>query len=282
YRKQRFDFKSASHHLYVPISEHRIPLKKSPEIGWLSRLYSDQPEFFLPFTIVQGLNSSWQWYTKGIKYPVLPHRLHPWYGTYFPTRFDHLFLFEKWLKRNANSKESVIDMGAGSGVLTFMMIRHGYEHLSAVDIHPNALNSIHEDAERIDCSQRISLVHSDLFDQVKQKADLIVCNPPWLAAEHPPEGMDQAIFYEEEFFNRFFAQSLSVLNPGGKLLVFFSNIGLQADYQSIHPVTRELEEHNRFKKVNRYIKKVSSPSKKTRRRHNRDNEFVELWELEKV
>ncbi|WP_205727987.1 hypothetical protein [Flammeovirga pectinis] len=55
---------------------------------------------------VQGLNSAWQWNKKGIVLPVLRNKVHPYYGVYFPTRFDHLILFDNWLKRYEGPKKA--------------------------------------------------------------------------------------------------------------------------------------------------------------------------------
>ena len=92
-RAFRAAFQDASQRLLAPIEDNRLNLRKAPEIGWLKELYPDTARFVLPFPQVQGLNSSWQWFQKGVKMPVLRRRLHPFYGTYFPSRFEHLRLF---------------------------------------------------------------------------------------------------------------------------------------------------------------------------------------------
>ena len=66
-------------------------------LQWLQS--NNHSEFYVPFPEVQGMNSSWQWYQKGLEVKTLDLTLHPYYGTYFPTRFDHLKLFDKWLKK---------------------------------------------------------------------------------------------------------------------------------------------------------------------------------------
>ncbi|MEP1488725.1 MAG: hypothetical protein ABJK28_09885 [Algibacter sp.] len=103
-----------------------MTVKKSPFIGWLEKLYPEITDFLLPFPHVQGLNSAWQWYQNGISIPVLRNKIHPYYGTYFPTRFDHLILFDNWLNRYNGPKKSAIEVGIGSGVLSFQMIKHGF------------------------------------------------------------------------------------------------------------------------------------------------------------
>jgi hypothetical protein len=117
-RAYRSAFRKYAHLILVKIENHRIALKKAPDIGWLKKLYPEISDFNLTFPDIQGLNSSWQWYTKGITIPVLRNKLHPYYGTYFPTRFEHLILFDNWLKRYGGPKKSAIDVGIGSGILS--------------------------------------------------------------------------------------------------------------------------------------------------------------------
>ena len=116
-RAYRDAYRKLSLLILIEISEHKLSVKKAPSIGWLKLLYPETSDFLLPFTKVQGLNSAWQWYQNGITVPVLRNKIHPYYGTYFPTRFDHLILFDNWLKRYEGPKKSAIDVGIGSGVL---------------------------------------------------------------------------------------------------------------------------------------------------------------------
>lgn len=281
YRDQRNAFYHASNHLLVPIEDHKINLKKSPEIGWLKKLYPDERDFLLTFPQIQGLNSSWQWYLKGLSYPGLKERIHPFYGTYFPTRFDHLRLFYDWLKKYPGSKTTAIDIGTGCGVLAFQMLNSGFEKVIASDINPNALLSVAEHAEKHGREDRLDVKHSDLFDEHSEKADFVVFNPPWLPAQKDIDGLDSAIYYEPGLFERFFKEAGNYLNECGSLVLLFSNLAETTGLSDDHPVLSELENHNRFKKISLLKKKVVKSSKKTKRRDHRKKEFVELWELQK-
>ena len=119
-------YRKLSQRVLLRIKDHKLTVRKSPEIGWLEKLYPERDEFLLPFPQVQGLNSSWQWYEKGIKIPGLRDRIHPYYGVYFPTRFDHVILFESWLKTYEGDKDLAIDVGIGSGILSDMFLKHGF------------------------------------------------------------------------------------------------------------------------------------------------------------
>lgn len=284
YRRQRSVYHRASNSLLVPVEGNRVSLRKAPEIGWLSELYPDAGDFFLPFPQVQGLNSAWQWYRKGIRFPVLDHRVYPYYGVYFPTRYDHLILFDKWLEKYQGGHSLAMDMGTGCGVLSFQLLRHGFEKVHAGDVQPNAVISTFKDAQRSGVDDRLTVHRSDLFHAWSEvsspSADLVVFNPPWLPAREEVKGLDQAIYYESTLFDRFFEQARQHLKPGGKVVVLFSNISRKDAGAQSHPLDEELNRYDRFRKIRVLKRKVSRSSRKTRRRENRRNEYVELWELE--
>ncbi len=281
YRRQRSEYHHASNRLLVPVVNNRIALRKSPEIGWLKQLYPEIDTYFLPFPKVQGLNSSWQWYRKGIQFPVLEQKIYPYYGTYFPTRFDHLILFDKWLEKYQGNKSVAIDIGTGCGVLTFQMLKHGFELVFASDINPNAVISVMENARNIGWSDHISVHRGDLFDTIDQKGELIVFNPPWLPADKDTEGLDKAIYYEPGLYDRFFESAEKYLMEEGKLVVLFSNLAQSTGAGTEHPMDEELQNYDRFEKVRVIKRKVKQGSRKTKRRDNRKQEYVELWELKK-
>lgn len=282
YREKRGEYHMASNRLLVPIQKHRVALENAPEIGWLEKLYHDEEDFFLPFPQVQGLNSSWQWYMKGIDYPVLEEKLHPFYGVYFPTRFDHLYLFDYWLKKYSGPKTTALDLGTGCGVLAFQLLKRDVEMVYATDISPNAILSVMENANRIGVEDRLVAWRSDLFGDIDQKTDLIVFNPPWLPAQKDISGLDRAIYYEPGLFERFFEHARHHVERDGRIAILFSNSARIAGIEQIHPVEFELAENERYKKIKRIKRKAASPSKKSKRRDNREGEYVELWELQVV
>ena len=317
YRTRRAEFRHASNRLLVSVEQNRIALRKSPDIGWLKELYPDVQNFLLPFPQIQGLNSSWQWFLKGVRFPVLKQEIYPWYGTYFPTRFDHLQLFDEWLRKYGGRKVTALDIGAGCGVLSFQLLKHGFRHVTATDINPSAVITIRENARHQGVQDRLEAHLSDLFmiwkdedgdgdgdedgggdeysngdgdgvgsrtddsEITQKKADLIVFNPPWLPANEDTGMLDRAIYYEPDLFDRFFSDAGDHLEEEGILAVFFSNLGRAAGVGEGHPIEEELARFSRFRKVELLQKKVAEPSRKTRRRDHRKEEVVELWVLEK-
>jgi methylase of polypeptide subunit release factors len=279
-RDYRSAFREASHRLLLKVKDNKLTVKRSPDIGWLTLLYPDASEFYVSFPEVQGMNSSWQWYEKGLEIKTLNLTLKPYYGTYFPTRFDHLKLFDKWLKKYDGKKTNAIDIGVGSGILTFQLIQNGFKNIFATDTNKNAIIGVAEESKRLGFEDKITLNHGDLFDNCDIKADLIVFNPPWLLAKHAlEEGIDKAMYYEEDLFPRFFEQAQEHLSPDGKIVLIFSNLAQVVDKQSPHPIIEELQKHKRFRKELHLTRDVRASSRRTKRRDSRENEKVELWVL---
>lgn len=76
---------------------------------------------------------------------------------------------------------------------------------------------------------------------IDRKFDLVVFNPPWLPLPKPCAGepartnLDSGNFYPEDLFLRVFDGLPDVLNPGGSLLLMFSNHALSRGYVDQHP-----------------------------------------------
>ena len=279
-RDFRSVFRELSHRILLLVNNNKLTVRKAPVIGWFKTLYPELNGFLLPFPQVQGLNSSWQWYKKGISIPVLDRKIHPFFGTYFPTRFEHLKLFDNWLKQYKGEKKSAIDIGTGCGVLSFQMLKHGFGKVYGTDSNPNAIIGLNEDLNENKLYSKIDLLHGDLFANCNLKTELIVFNPPWLPASYNLEGLDKAIYYDNNLFPRFFAEAKKHLKAEGKVALLFSNVAQITKVCECHPIEEELSGGGRFQKELFIQKKVSPASKNTRRNQNwRASEMVELWVL---
>jgi hypothetical protein len=279
-REYKSEYSKLSNLILIEIIDHKLAVKKSPSIGWLEKFYPENNHFFLTFPQIQGFNSAWQWYKKGISLPVLRNKLHPYYGTYFPTRFEHLVLFDNWLKRYKGAKKTAIDVGIGCGVLSFQMIQHRFQKVYGTDINPNAIVGLTEFMGTTKLSRKIELDLGHLFGKWNKPSELIVFNPPWLPVDHGLEGIDEAIYYNKTLFPDFFAAAKKRLLPEGKLVLIFSNLAQITNVTTEHPIEKELAEGGRFKLERCFKKSVGTASSKTKRDQNwRSSEEVELWVL---
>ena len=288
-RSYRDTFRKLTQLLLIEIADHKLHVRKAPEIGWIKILYPELPDFFLPFTDVQGLNSSWQWYEKGIRIPGLKQTLHPFYGTYFPTRFEHIELFVDHLKKYPGKKDRAFDIGIGSGILSKLFQQFDFQEINASDINPNALIGILKENEQAGddqsrliatVSKKINLYFGDLFAESGIKSDIIAFNPPWIPLPKEVSGIDLAIYYDHELFPRFFEEAHKHLNPEGQLVILFSNLAGLMDPKFVHPIEAELKTGKRFELLRKTTKKVAAASSKTKRKAVwRDSELVECWIL---
>lgn len=279
-RAYRAVYQRLSNLILLEIIDYQIDVKKSPSIGWLKKFYDGNTNFLLTFPQVQGLNSSWQWFQNGITVPTLRNKIHPYYGVYFPTRFDHLTLFDNWLKRYDGPKKTAIDIGVGSGVLSFQMIQHGFQKVYGTDINLNAIIGIKDFMGATKLSRKLELDHASLFGKWNKETELIVFNPPWLPVSSANDDHDHAIYYPENLFPDFFASAKTRLAKDGKLLILFSNLAKNTGVTHEHPIENEIAHNGRFILERCFKKRVAFASQKTTRdQHWRAHEEVELWVL---
>jgi precorrin-6B methylase 2 len=265
--------------LLVPISAHRLQLKRAPEIPWLELLYPEQDAFHLPLPDVLGMNGSWQWYTRGVSYDVLEHPLHPFHGVHFTPRGEHLALFDTYLQQRAAPPASAVDVGAGAGPLTLLLLKHGVAQVEATDAHPNAIRSLHDDLERLGLRDRVALSQTDLLPSAPP-TELIVFNPPWIPGEQHVT-VDAGSYYAEDLFPRFFQAAANRLSPDGRLVLLFSNFAELAGLTATSPIAAEVASGGRFRVVQRDESPVGPPGKRSPQwqRELRSRERVQLWEL---
>jgi len=279
-RAYRLEYKELSNRVLVEINAHKLGVKKAPAIGWLEKLYPDSGDFLLTFPQIQGLNSAWQWYVNGVAIPGLRNKIHPYYGVYFPTRFEHLQLFDNWLKRYTGPKKTAIDVGIGSGVLSLQMIQYGFQKSYGTDMNPNAIIGLKEAMKGTKLALKIELVYGHLFGTWEKPTELIVFNPPWLPASHDLDRLDAAIYYDDKLFPAFFEEAKKRLLPDGRIVLLFSNLGQITKVTTEHPIENELLNETRFELEACFKKSVKEASVKTNRnQHWRAAEMVELWVL---
>jgi hypothetical protein len=268
-------FREASQRLLAPIHHHRVALAKAPGIGFLGELYPELSSFALPVAELEDLANAWRRYTDGVHLAVLGHKVHPFYGTYAPTRTSHLELFGTWLNQYQGARSQGIDVGTGCGVLALMLCRAGFAQVLATDNNPNAVESVRRELLRRPAPPPVVPLVADLLGEEPTPADLIVFNPPWTRGDGAGL-LDRALTFEEGLFERFFDQASARLAPEGRLVLVFSNVMQLVQPDQPHPILTELE-RGRFTCLNKLSRRVKPASKDGRRRRTRER--VEVWEL---
>lgn len=81
----------------------------------------------------------------------------------------------------------VLDLGTGSGAILITLLAENPEATGlGVDLSPEALAVAQSNADRLGVAARAELRQSDWFSDVEGRFDLIVSNPPYIAAAEMP------------------------------------------------------------------------------------------------
>jgi ribosomal protein L3 glutamine methyltransferase len=131
----------------------------------------------------------------------------------------------------ADAVRSALDLGTGSGCLA-VLLAHAYPaaDIDAVDISADALTVAHRNVAEYGLTDRINLIRSDLFANLKGKSyDLVISNPPYVTqtalTELPPEYRHEPVMAlaggEDglDAVRTILREAPRFLNPGGTLVV---------------------------------------------------------------
>ncbi|MEV4598181.1 class I SAM-dependent methyltransferase [Amycolatopsis sp. NPDC049253] len=167
-----------------------------------------------------GVMGAHQWRERGVPVPALGARIHPHYGVFSPTRSEYVDLVAQAslpaLTRTA------FDLGTGTGVLAAVLARRGIARVTATDRNPRALACARDNTTRLGRTARIDVRGPGLYPD--GRADLVVCNPPWLPA-HPVSDLEQGVYDPGSRMLRAFLTALTAhLEPGGEGWLVLSDL----------------------------------------------------------
>jgi release factor glutamine methyltransferase len=140
--------------------------------------------------------------------------------------------------RGQKSEVSIIDVGTGSGVIALSLAKKfSNAQIVATDVSDEAIALAQENAARLNLSERVQFLKSDLLADVEGTFDIVAANLPYIAAQdrhllsrevlHDPEIALFGGSNGEEMLRALIEQAPSRLKPGGLLAL---EIGLgQAD-----------------------------------------------------
>lgn len=82
------------------------------------------------------------------------------------------------LAQKRKSKITILDMCTGSGAIAISVAKHTSAKVVALDINQEALKVAEKNA--LDNKVEIKILQSDMFENVDEKFDMIVSNPPYI------------------------------------------------------------------------------------------------------
>lgn len=137
----------------------------------------------------------------------------------YPPKEDTFLLLEGL---TALPGERALEMGCGTGLISCHLSAAGCA-LTATDVNPRAVECTRANLKRNGLHGEV--VHSDLFDRVVGEYDLIVFNPPYLAAED--EGLLEAAWSGGregvDVLGPFLQTAGYRLRPAGRIVVLLSS-----------------------------------------------------------
>lgn len=197
-------------------------------------------DYFVSMNILDGILISLKYNQKGFSVNCLGNKkIFPLPGVFNPTRDDYLDLFNEYLRSNIKDYKQIqaIDVGCGSGVLSFIMAENGVGRITSIDNNINAVTSCQSNANTMGYydvikASQISIGNDKeeerFLSEMKSKFDLFVINPPWLNASFvfSQNDFENSIYDpSHQFLKASFKFSKKILSNKGRIIVIFSNLG---------------------------------------------------------
>jgi tRNA1Val (adenine37-N6)-methyltransferase len=118
--------------------------------------------------------------------------------------------------------QSILDIGAGTGLLSLMAAQRSAAAITAVEVDVRAAAQARENMAASPWANRIQLVHQSLQDFEKgnrQLFEVILCNPPFYKASHKSadEARNVAMHSHELTFEEIIRFCQRFLHPAGTL-----------------------------------------------------------------
>jgi len=225
---------------------------------------------------VLGTIGAHQWRTKGIPVTALNASIFPHYGTFFPVRSEYVDLVAT---APLAGPLVAFDIGTGTGVLASVLATRGVPRVIATDIEPRAVASARETVSRLGLEDRVEVQLTDLFPE--GRADLIVCNPPWIPAT-AHSLLDAAVYDPgSRMLKGFLAGVIDHLEPNGEVWLVLSDFAELVGLRSRDDLMSVIDSAGL-----RVIAALDAPAVHSRARDTSDplhavraNEVTSLWRL---
>ncbi|MCX4764583.1 class I SAM-dependent methyltransferase [Streptomyces sp. NBC_01275] len=209
--------------------DYTVALRRAPDVREACRAAYGPPAgtSTVPLRELLGVIGAHQWRLKGVEVPALGDRIHPHYGVFAPVRGEYVDLVAQAPLPPAVRADPggavAFDLGVGTGVLAAVLARRGVGRVVATDANPRALACAEDNARRLGLGGRIEVAASPGLYPTN-RADLVVCNPPWLPGR-AVAALEMGVYDEDGAMLRgFLAGLVEHLRPGGEGWLVLSDL----------------------------------------------------------
>ena len=137
-----------------------------------------------------------------------------------PEKMNAIFL-ARWLYFNNGiyKNKVVIDMGCGSGVQGIVCALFGAKNVIFSDIDNSSYKNTLENVNLFGLKNKCEVLEGDLFEKIKEKADIIVFNHPFFHDDSFERHIKQGFLGRGKLIHRFLNDAKSFLKEGGIIIM---------------------------------------------------------------
>lgn len=119
--------------------------------------------------------------------------------------------------------QTFLEIGCGTGAISLLIGTKAKSGI-AVDINPEAVQNATLNKDRLGV-KNVKFQISDVFENVKGKFDVVICNPPY--SPYKPKDKMEMMFWDNKnsMKKRFFSEVKNYLIPGGEVYFGWANFG---------------------------------------------------------
>ncbi len=127
-------------------------------------------------------------------------------------------LFGAWLTVN-NNINKILDIGAGSGLISLMLAQKSDAYITAVEICKDAAYCAEENFKQSKWNDRLKIINislEDFVNKTNETFEMIVCNPPWFNSIKPSDEKRQNARHRESLnYETLLFSVKKLLTPNG-------------------------------------------------------------------
>lgn len=229
HRARQIQRANITNKILIELNHGSCDLKRAPDVkeavaGALivnAKLDKVPAKLVLSLRELLGMNGAHEWRKKGVFIDALQANIHAHYGVYSPVRGEYLDLINTAALGNV---KTAFDIGTGTGVIAAILVTRGIKAVIATDNSLRALNCAAENIAKLNLKSYITVEQANLFPGGQKKADLIVCNPPWLPAKANAT-IEQAIYDpNSQMLKAFLSGVKAHLNADGEAWLILSDL----------------------------------------------------------